>query len=460
MGNATEQIAQIVKNKQDQRWIEVLTDAAAGFGANAAGSLFLEHRSDAVVELDGRGARPLVSTTTSAGLSADAADGDLLFQADPGLDDPARLVGAIRDGDWPEARAIRQERPEVSSDLELDEAVRLVERLVGTAERSRSALRAKARWVAFEQSVMVVRAGKPVATDLRRGRRLHLRVELQLRGKRASATAEAAIRGEDDAELQRMLDLLADEAATRVEYRLGAELPAGRSCAVAFAPGVGGVLMHEIVGHAAEADAVASGNSWLQRARGQFRGAVEAMVVDDPRRGRAPWRVDDDGMPPRVTALLREGLPADCLHDLRSATEAGVRGNGHGRRSSYREPVRPRMGCTFLAAGRHPGGMAVLEGLKHGIYIRRMESATTDTRLGRATFVVTDSDRVSHGRIVAPLQPYVIAVDGAAALTSIADVGEDLAFDRCIGSCVHHGQPLAVSVGAPTFRIGPVELMY
>ena len=118
------------------------------------------------------------------------------------------------------------------------------------------------------------------------------------------------------------------------------------------------------------------------------------------------------------------------------------------------------MGCTFLTAGRHPGGMAVLEGLQNGLYIRRMESATTDTRTGRATFVVTDSDRVAHGRIVAPLQPYVISVDGPAALMSIEDIGEDLTFDRCIGSCVHHGQPLAVSVGAPTFRIGPVELIF
>jgi len=449
VGDSTEYSTQLLKNKQDQRWFDALTEATSAFGASSSGSLFLEHRTDAVVELDGRGARPVVSTTQTGGLSADTRDGDLLFQADPGLDDPARLVEAIGAGDWPEPRAGRQERPEPPPALALDEARGMVEKLVGAAERSRSALRARARWVGFEQRVIVARAGEPVVADLRRGRRLHLRVELQLRGKRASATAEAAIKGDDPAELSRLIDLLADEASTRVEGRLGAEAPRG-----------GRLPVHELVGHAAEADAVASGNSWLKRAGGQFCAADDVVVIDDPRRGRAPWRLDDEGQPPRATALLLEGTPAHSLHDCRSADEAGERRNGHGRRASYREPVRPRMGCTFLSAGRHPGGMAVLDGLKDGLYIRRMESATTDTRSGRATFVVTDSDRVAHGRIVAPLEPYVIAVDGAAALMSLTHVGDDLAFDRCIGSCVHHGQPLAVSVGAPTFRIGPVELMF
>jgi hypothetical protein len=51
-------------------------------------------------------------------------------------------------------------------------------------------------------------------------------------------------------------------------------------------------------------------------------------------------------------------------------------------------------------------------------------------------------------------------VEGRAALGSMERVSGDLAFDVCIGSCVHHGQPLSVSVGAPTFRIGLTNVVF
>jgi TldD protein len=117
------------------------------------------------------------------------------------------------------------------------------------------------------------------------------------------------------------------------------------------------------------------------------------------------------------------------------------------------------MGCTFLAAGRRDPGEA-LEGIEDGVYVRRMEAASTDARTGRATFRVTDADRIRHGRIVAPLAPHVILVDARAALSSIDCVASDLAFDTCIGSCLNHGQPLSISVGAPTFRIGSTSVMF
>jgi TldD protein len=141
------------------------------------------------------------------------------------------------------------------------------------------------------------------------------------------------------------------------------------------------------------------------------------------------------------------------LHDSRSARAAGVDPTGHGRCSSFRESVRPRMGCTFVA----PGPLRpedVLGGIVEGIYVRRMEAGNTDPHSGRAAFRVTDADRIRNGVIDAPLKPLMLFVEGASALASIDRVASDLEFDRCIGSCHRDGQPLATTVGAPTMWIG------
>jgi hypothetical protein len=36
----------------------------------------------------------------------------------------------------------------------------------------------------------------------------------------------------------------------------------------------------------------------------------------------------------------------------------------------------------------------------------------------------------------------------------VSHIARDVAFDTCVGTCLRDGQPLATSVGAPTFCIG------
>jgi TldD protein len=215
------------------------------------------------------------------------------------------------------------------------------------------------------------------------------------------------------------------------------------------------VLIHELVGHALEADTVLANASWLASAsRGEiFSGSPELSVIDDPRRSRAAWSIDDEAVAARAVALMCRGQVSGWLHDRATSTRSGCDASGHGRRASFREPVRPRMGCTFLAPGKFDS-VDALKGVERGIYVRRMETARTDTRGGRAVFRVSDADCIRGGRTEGPLAPHLIVVDAREALSSVECVANDLAFDVCVGSCLHHGQPLAISVGGPTFRIG------
>jgi len=229
----------------------------------------------------------------------------------------------------------------------------------------------------------------------------------------------------------------------------------GETIAV-FAPGAAGIVAHELIGHAREGDVVARHRTWLSDGT-RLKGERPVTVIDDPRRGRGAWTIDDEGVATSEVVLLDRGRAAGVLLDRSSAAALGMTATGHGRRSSYLEAVRPRMGCTYIARGGDEP-IDILRDTRQGVLIRRLAGGHTDPLTGQATFVVTDADRIEAGSVTHALDPFVIDVGGRAGWESIDRIGHDLAFDTCVGSCVRDGQPLAVSVGAPTIRIGVVAV--
>jgi TldD protein len=418
--------------------------------------LYLEHREDLTVEsITGE---PVRSTRTAwSGVSATRLGTcpRFLYQSDPALEDLERIAQLARDD---RLRHPEREKegtrptPEVEGPREADASSPLatVMERVGAAAPD-AELRGRA--VAFEQTARVGGSGAEYAADHRRGLRIRLEAGLR-RGASSSQAVFEAVRpstasGFEEKRLEKMALALAERLESRLDAR---EAPSGGEYPVVLAPGVGGVLIHEIVGHALEADTVLGGGSWLAKLSADVA-PRDLVILDDPRRGRAAWRVDDEGCRSRPTPLIGEGRVTGWLHDSASAAASGRRPTGHGRRSSFREAVKPRMGCTFIAAGRCDAD-EVLSGLDKGVYIRRMEAASIDLASGRAVFRVTDSDLVKHGRIERPLLAHLLVVDGKRALEQIDRVADDLEFDTCVGSCHRDGQPLAISVGAPTIRIG------
>jgi TldD protein len=422
---------------------------------DAGAHLFFEEREDLVAEVSD-GASPVVTHTRTCGL---AASGQLdrrrfAYRSDPVFDDAERLTRCVLDDGLPDAgaRGGEEARPEPSpAILGPDDPCRVARELADRAASLQPGCRAWARWIGFEQRVRIARPGRSVVTDVRKGARIRVEARLDRGGGVAVAVAEAVLPADGSANHARVIGL-AHQVAQRVERRLEAVPTPPGDRTIVFAPGVGGVLIHEIIGHALEADAVLAGDSWLIRFKERLI-PDDLTVLDDPRRGRAAWRVDDEGEEVRAAPLLRGGRVAGWLHDRRTARQSGRQTTGHARRTSYREPAQPRMGATFIAAG-NLAPEEVLAGVEYGIYVRRMEAASVDPRRGRAVFQVTDSDLIRHGRFEQPLQPHLLRIDGPTALSRLTLVADDLRFDTCVGSCHRGGQPLAVSVGAPTTCIG------
>jgi len=378
----------------------------------------------------------------------------MVYRSDPSPDEIHRVAEAARSDEAPTTLPLEAgDRPTIAEGPGLDDdPAPAMARVAERVGRLQPAARVVGRSVVFDQQVWLARTGGMSAEDRRRALRVRFEATLERGSVRSSSVVEA-VRPPTASELSdSLLDRLADELAERVEARLHAREPSNGEFTTVFGPGVGGVLVHEIVGHALEADAVLCGRSWLAGEDGRVAPS-DLVILDDPRRGRAAWRVDDEGNRARPVPLIRAGRVASRLHDVRTAERAGEAPTGHGRCASFRDPVRPRMGCTFVAAGRW-SPEEILSAVDDGVYIRRMEAANVDLSNGRAVFRVTDSDRIVNGQLDAPLLPHLLVVDGRSALAGMDRVADDLAFDTCVGSCVREGQPLAVSVGAPTICTG------
>jgi predicted Zn-dependent protease len=305
-----------------------------------------------------------------------------------------------------------------------------------------------AKLVAFHQEVWVGSPGRDVRHDVRRGCRVELRV--QIGNERTShAVEEWVLRSDRSTPVRETFVRALDRAETRASI---SSPPKPGPTMVVCAPGVAGIIAHELIGHALEGDTVARGLTWI-RAADFPTNEAPVTVIDDPRRGRGAWTIDDEGVAARETILIDRGRLVGALLDRSSAGVLGKASTGHGRRSSYLETVRPRMGCTFIESGSDDPA-EVLRETRAGVFIRRLTAGHTDPQSGRASFVVSDADRIVDGRLAEPLDIFILELEGLDSWRSIDRVAHDLAFDTCVGSCVRDGQPLAVSVGAPTIRIG------
>jgi TldD protein len=441
-------VSQTARDPSQIDWLDELRRALATGGGRVAGrSLFHEAREDLAVAVGPGGQHETIHTQVEGVCLDDpATPARLTYASSPCSEDPSRLAR----GDEPLGASATEESRCTTLQLDATHALAVAERLQALAQTTAGAARVTVRWVSFVQRIAVARDDGLAVSDSRAGWRVRLDGRIDREERNVLATVEAG-RGTPLTVDDPRLSSLAQSLVVRLLHRREEVPPPSGLTTVILAPGVGGVLAHEIFGHALEADVYSGGRNWLASLP---VGSVpqDLVVADDPRRCRAPIRVDDEGTQTSETVLVANGRIVSCLHDRSTASRMGVCGTGHGRRASFRDPVRPRMAGTFIGPGSVPPD-ELLRGVSDGVLVHRMEAGFTDTRTGRSVFRVVDADRIRGGAIEAAAEPHVLEIDARRALSGLR-IGDDLAFDTSIGSCHRDGQTLITSVGAPTVCIG------
>ena len=250
-----------------------------------------------------------------------------------------------------------------------------------------------------------------------------------------------------------LADELADEVVKGIDARFEAIRPKGGQMSVVMGAGASGILLHEAMGHAFEADFNRKGQSIFTDKMGQQICPKGVNVVDDGTVmfNRGSGNYDDEGVPGQKTYMVEDGILTSYLHDRISAAWFGVESTGNGRRENFRYNPIPRMRATYMESGNaDPEG--IIASVKNGVFVDEFSNGQVKIGEGDFTFYVKSGYLIEDGRLTAPVKDINVIGNGPQALSDIVAVGNDLKIDNGTWTCGKE-QSVPVSCGMPTVLI-------
>ncbi len=251
---------------------------------------------------------------------------------------------------------------------------------------------------------------------------------------------------------------LAEEVVKDIDARFEAIRPKGGQMSVVMGAGASGILLHEAMGHAFEADFNRKGQSIFSDKMGRRVCPEGVNVVDDGTVAfnRGSGNYDDEGVPGEKTYMVRDGILCSYLHDRISASWYGVAPTGNGRRENFRYNPIPRMRATYMESGNaQPDG--IIASVKQGIYVDEFSNGQVKIGEGDFTFFVKSGYMIENGRLTSPVKDINIIGNGPQALADILAVGNDAKIDNGTWTCGKE-QSVPVSCGMPTVLISSLTV--
>ncbi len=250
-----------------------------------------------------------------------------------------------------------------------------------------------------------------------------------------------------------LMEILADEVVKGCSRLFGASQPPCGEMPVVMGAGGSGILLHEAIGHAFEADFNRKKVSIFSERMGQKICDENISVVDDGTllANRGSINIDDEGVPSQKTYMVRNGILNSFLHDRISAKFYNTAPTGNGRRESFRYMPLPRMRATYMENGNCKEE-ELIHAVKKGIFVDCFSNGEVQIGAGDFTFFVKSGYLIEDGKLTRPIKDANIIGNGPQALSDIQAVADNLKIDNGTWTC-GKGQLCPVSCGMPSVLI-------
>lgn len=251
-----------------------------------------------------------------------------------------------------------------------------------------------------------------------------------------------------------VLEDLVSRSVAGMDARFEARRPKGGQMPVVMGAGASGILLHEAMGHAFEADFNRKGQSVFSDRMGSRICRKGINIIDDGtlEASRGSCNYDDEGIRGQKTYMVTDGVLTSFLHDRISASWYGVSPTGNGRRESFRYNPIPRMRATYMESGADGTAEDLIASVKKGIYVDQFANGQVKIGEGDFTFYVKSGSLIENGRLTMPVKDINIIGNGPQALADIQAVASDLRIDEGTWTCGKE-QSVAVSCGIPSVLV-------
>jgi TldD protein len=282
---------------------------------------------------------------------------------------------------------------------------------------------------------------------------------MQENGKIENSSAARAYRMGAEFLNDEIVEIIAKEAVEKTAILFQAIKPKGGEMPVVMGAGGSGILLHEAIGHAFEADFNRKNISIFSDLLNKKVCNEHINVVDD---GTIPFNrgsvnIDDDGVEGQKTYIVRNGILTSYLHDRISAKHYGIPSTGNGRRESFRMMPIPRMRATYMEAGNVTED-EIISSVKNGIFAANFTNGQVQIGAGDFTFFVKNGFLIENGKLTQPVKDINIIGNGPKALADITMVGNNYKMDNSTWTCGKDGQSCPVTCGMPSALVSKLTV--
>jgi len=251
-----------------------------------------------------------------------------------------------------------------------------------------------------------------------------------------------------------LIEEMAQEVARDTSRLFNSVKPKGGEMPVVMAAGGSGILLHEAIGHAFEADFNRKNISIFSDMLNKKICNEHINVVDEGliEGDRGAINFDDEGVESQKTYIVKDGVLNSYLHDRISARRYGVEPTGNGRRQSFKYMPLPRMRITYMENG-NCSEADIIASVKQGVYVDKFTNGQVQIGAGDFTFFVKSGYLIENGKLTQPIKDVNIIGNGPKALADITMVGNNLKIDASAWTCGKDGQSAPVAQGLPSVLV-------
>jgi TldD protein len=282
---------------------------------------------------------------------------------------------------------------------------------------------------------------------------------MEQNGKIENGRAARAFRMGSEFLTDDLVETISQEAVRQTLLMFEAVKPKGGEMPVVMGAGGSGILLHEAIGHAFEADFNRKNTSIFSDKLGKKVCDAHISVLDD---GTIPFNrgsvnVDDEGIPGQKTYIVKDGILNSYMHDRISARHYGVKPTGNGRRQSFRYTPIPRMRATYMENG-NAEEQDLIASVKNGIFVDNFTNGQVQIGAGDFTFFVKSGYLIEDGKLTRPIKDINIIGNGPKALADITMVANNYKMDNGTWTCGKDGQSCPVTCGMPSVLVSKLTV--